>query len=258
MVLSKGCNYTDFLCHYWKYGYWYLLVLFEFFIVQAVIDAIELRFPQLRRLWIDVVMFITIFIASKRISYMGASLVGTVTDLWQFIGYLPYFYLGSLIRRYRLSEKIIRHADRLFTTALILGSLLYAFWLQGLFGESSKSAYITILLCYCLLIAILITFMSLEKHLNDNIFGRILCLIGQNSMIIYMFQFFLFKYIDFGTILTQLYASHNLIALLTIVTVTSIVIALICVIVGYLLRLSSLTRIILLGEIPTRIRSKLQ
>jgi fucose 4-O-acetylase-like acetyltransferase len=251
-VLCKGCDYADSLCNYWKFGYWYLLVLFEFIAVQALVDYIELKFPRLKKVWIDIVIFVAIFFVVSRMSRYGGTVVGEVTDLWQFIEYLPYFYLGSLVRRYSLTDIILKNTEILMTVAFAVGSVGYISWCNDFF-EMSISSYCMISLCYALLIIMFVIFATMGSSISSNIVGRGLCIIGRNTMIIYMFQFFIFRYLNFGTLFTELYNTNNLIAILAIAIVASIIIAWICIGVGYVLRLSPITRTVLLGKIPLRL-----
>jgi surface polysaccharide O-acyltransferase-like enzyme len=255
-VVRAGGIYNDFLFNFWKLGYWYLLVLFEFFLVQTIIDAICLRLHGARRVWVDVLMFMVVYLVAKRIGIYGGTPIGILTDLWQFIEYLPYFYLGSLIRRYSLMDKISKHFGLLMTLSFVIIGVCYRLWQDGYFED--RLAYFIIVLRYAMVLVLVVGFLRLDKNIYNSFVGRGLCRIGRNTMIIYMFQFCIFKYINFGELFVYLYNSNNLFALVAIALVISIVIAWLCIAVGYILRLSPITQSILLGKVPAWLDARLR
>lgn len=61
MTLYRNSTFLDFLFNYWKYGYWYLLVLLEFFIAQVGLNNINLLINKKKRWWIDVLVFLLLY-----------------------------------------------------------------------------------------------------------------------------------------------------------------------------------------------------
>lgn len=235
-------TYADFFTHYYKLGYWYLIVLYEFIIFQTIIDVLGIKFKFLRNGIIEALLFCIFYFALTRLSYLGATNIGVVSDFWQFVDYLPYFYLGSFIRRYGLTSKINSRA--IYGIILAVAVILYALWNAGI-----SNMYLTIALRTSIVIGIFLVFMNINS-LQTTIIGKQLGFIGRNTLIIYMFQYYLFGMIDFSDILPYLYNTNNIMLIVIITTITSILISWVCIGVGQILMQCPVFCNLLLGKLP--------
>ena len=252
IVLYRNSTYSEFLSNYWKFGYWYLLVLFEFFVMQAVLSYINLLINIKKRWWIDIIIFIFLYQALRYAIHFIPADINCYIDYWQFIAYFPYFFLGGFIKRYHLTEKMLQYSSTVITTLLILLIPLYLFWLKDMY-----TMVINIALPLDIILLLFMIFSLLEKdksNLNYRVSNLIalisvlLSVFGKHTLAIYMIQFFLFRYINLESVFLALYESNNYFAILFVSTLTAISLCYLCILCEYILCRSRILSYILLGR----------
>lgn len=248
--LFRNQSYLDFLQHYWKFGYWYLLVLFEFFVIQFALSHIRQFANRNNHFWIDIIIFLIVWKGLQFSARFIPTDINGYIDYYQAIDYLPFFCLGGFIKQYRLMDKMHQYANIIITTLIILLLPLYILW-QG--GGSVTN---TLLPCVIILLLLLL-FSSFEKTNNLQIsahpvllttINSVFATIGKHTLTIYMTQFFLFRYISFDALFPMLYQNNNYFAIILIAAATAIPLCYFCILVEYMLNKSRILSYVMLGK----------
>ena len=248
ITLYRNATYFEFLQNYWKFGYWYFIVLFEFLIIHVVLNLINQLINKKSQWWLDFCIFLCIWTGFRFIGKFIPEGVNIIIDYWQFSAYLPFFYLGTFFRRYKIIDKMSRHTSPVMTILLICLLPFYFLW------RSRVSAIVTdLILPVNIILILLMTFYVYENESNMqnkrmSSAANLLGYIGRHTFTIYVLQFFLFKYIDFHDIFQPLYADHSYLLILLITVIAAILICYICILCEYILGKSRLMNYILFGK----------
>lgn len=248
MVLYRNATYLDFIQNYWKFGYWYLIVLFEFIIFHIILNIINQLVNKKSKWWLDVCMFLCIWAGVRYAGKFIPERLNTIMDYWQFLAYLPFFYMGTFFRRYSLTDKMISRSALTMTILLLTLLPVYLLWKSEIFTSVTD-----IILPVNIILILLMIFCLYEKEI-DGQSNRIFTIanlsgnIGKHTFSIYMMQFFLFRYINFQDIFTSLYASGNYLLILFIASVTAVVLCYICIFCESVISKSRVLGYMLLGK----------
>jgi len=253
IVFYRNSTFLDFLFDYWKYGYWYLLVLLEFFIVQMGLNCINWLINRKKRWWIEAVIFLFVYQILRFTVHLIPDEINGLIDYWQLIAYFPYFFLGGFIKRHLLIDKILNHGNLIITIALLLLIPLYALWYHE---KYMGIVQIVLPIDIILLLLMIFSLSDIESRVisqSERVDLVIklksqLSKIGRHTLVIYMMQFFLYRFIDLKGLFPVLYEDHNYFAILFISTLIAILISYLCISVEWILMKSKLLSFLLLGK----------
>jgi len=248
ITLYRNATYIEFLQNYWKFGYWYLIVLFEFIIFHVVFNATNHLINKKSQWWLDLCVFLCIWAGVRFIGKFIPQEINCIIDYWQFHTYLPFFYLGAFFRRYSTTDKMILHTSLVMTILLVMLGPLYFLWKSGVL-----TSFTNIMLPANIILILLMAFRMYEKETGDHnnkisSVATMLGNIGRHTFSIYMIQFFLFRYIDFSNIFKLLYASGNYIVILLIAIIVAVFLCYICILCESVISRSSILGYMLLGK----------
>lgn len=182
LSLYKGTNYSDYLFHDGKLGYWFLLTLMEIIIIYNITYKIREKLPNKVSWSIDIscIFFLMLF------RYIMPENIIDLLGLRQLAKFYPVFITGVYLRKYPTIMKKVEQYNFIFIIFLA-----YFFFLSK---ESSN-----LLINYFNQVSFSIinaTFMfyMFKKYENEIPFSSKLQFIGRNSLNIYIVHYFiLFK-----------------------------------------------------------------
>lgn len=96
-----GVDIFMFFQNSWKWGYWYLFVLFALYIVCypfALIPSKYMRYVY--------ILAVPIWIFIYRHTYPIPQIINDTLDIDFIVKFFPYFFVGSIVKRHRLHEKL--------------------------------------------------------------------------------------------------------------------------------------------------------
>lgn len=179
LSLYKGTNYSDYLFHDEKLGYWFLLTLMEIICIYNITYKIREKLPNKASWSIDFacIIFLMFF------RYIMPENIIDLLGLRQLAKFYPVFITGVYLRKY---STIIRKVEQYNFIFIIF--LAYFFFISK---ESSN-----ILINYFNQVSFSIinaTFMFyvFKKYENEIPFSSKLQFIGRNSLNIYIVHFFI-------------------------------------------------------------------
>lgn len=249
LTLFKNKMYLEFFQDYWKFGYWYLLVLFEFLLFYVILSIVNEKINKKELWWLDLLVFGCIWLFCSFISRFIPEKINGIIDYWQFIGYLPFFYLGHFINKYKLSDIILRNTSLVVTVILLIIVPCYILWRNEICLK-----FINLILPTIIILLLFTLFMNEDKSncdksiVKNTFLGGQLSIIGKHTMSIYMIQFFLFRYINLNGVLNPLYNGHNYLLIIIICMVISVLLSYICIIVESILSKSRFLNFVLFGR----------
>lgn len=252
IALFRNATFIAFLQDYWKFGYWYLLALFEFYIVYFICEIILIRFNK--KLWIMILLYIVSYVLFVFINRFMPYHLNSIVDYYQFIDYYPYFFLGIIVKQTPVIDYIKKYLPIFFTATTIVATTLYLAWVNQLVPVIT-----TILLRVSLIMGVFMIFMALDSRHNENkstkFVNDMLATIGRHTLSIYMIQFFLFRYLNLHEIGLSVYNEGNYLILLTIVSILSILLCYLCIMIEKIIMISPLFSTVLFGKKLSRSRN---
>lgn len=237
-ALWRGFTLYEFIINPMKYGYWYLITLFELY----VIYYIAFSYNVLRNTkYEDFIKGCLIWILLKIIAHLhiNATLLDAI-QFWQLTFYWPFFFVATFINKYKLQDKLFSN-NNLFTVSLLI--------FGGLFIYKEYSS-IDNLVMYPLQFAGILCIIYLIYKIKDknNAILNKLCHIGRSSLDIYILHYF-FIHVSYMKIVGNYFLNHPNFILETIVTLIYAIIIVYCSIyTGKLLRESKLISKILFNK----------
>ena len=257
MILYRNSTFLDFLFNYWKYGYWYLLVLLEFFIVQTGLNYINRLINSKKRWWIDTVVFLFVYLVLRFVVRFIPDETNGLVDYWQFITYFPYFFLGGFIKRYFPINKMLKYSNLIITLTLLFLVPFYVLWYHEKYVEIVQIALpINIILLLFITFGLLnIECRIISKSEGTKLvmkFNAILSMIGKHTLAIYMMQFFVFRFINLDSLFPLLYDGHNYFAIFFISALIAILICYLCMLGEWILMKSQLLSFLFFGKYMIR------
>ena len=157
-----------------KWGYWYLWVLFVYYIASyGLIGGGKTGIKYF-------LLFVIWFILTRFVGMIPET-VSNILSAELVVRYFPYFLMGNFVKRYQLHEKLFGNHILLYLSVLIwMCSSFFAFH----YGDYIvSSAEILIIMNICKKMD--------DKNLKIN---KILLNIGQNTLYIYVFHYFALEF----------------------------------------------------------------
>lgn len=248
ITLFKHETYANFLTSYWKFGYWYLIVLFEF---HAIILAINIATIKIRKYLNEKYLNCSIFLMIVLV-YLLLRLgvrfippqISVITDYYQALEYYPYFAFGLIIKQFKLTKFISKYHSLIIALTLIVS---LAGWYMILNGAEHGLTIITVrFMIITLAMSLFITLDRCDvkqKLANESL--SILSTIGRHTLAIYMIQFFFFRYINLSDLYCYMMTTGNTLALIFLITFCAVVLCYLCIAVEKLIDRSQYLKILI-------------
>lgn len=170
-----GVDIIAFFENVWKWGYWYLFVLFALYLVSypfAFIPAKYMRYVY--------VLMIPIWIFIYRHTYPIPKIINDTLEIDFIVQFFPYFFVGSIVKRHRLHEQVF--------SLPVLAVCLVITLIQGYIYDITGRYLIN----YIITFAEIITIISICRLLGGKILNSLrngLTYIGRNTLYIYLFHY---------------------------------------------------------------------
>lgn len=184
-----------------KKGYWFTIVLFEYFVIYILTEALFNRQDTFKgeiRVMIFILMIsITAFYYAKYYTRYANEL-GVWKDFLGFLSFVKirhiiFFWFGTFARRH--FDKFIQLTNHPYITAIMIG-VFTAIIVWPILLSTEGIEYITYVLAGISGTVICFTFFRIhEKYFsNDTWYGRSLQLIGRRTLDIYLIHYFVLPY----------------------------------------------------------------
>ena len=184
-----------------KKGYWYTFVLFEYFVLYILAEALLNRQDstkgEMRVLAVMLILSVSAFYYAKYYTRYAEEL-----GIWKdFLGFLSFvkirhiifFWFGTFVRRH--FDQFIRLTDNRYVTAILI-ALFTAIIVWPALLSTEGIEYITYLVAGLSGTIICFTFFRIhERHFSQETwYGRGLQLIGRRTLDIYLIHYFVLPY----------------------------------------------------------------
>ena len=184
-----------------KKGYWFTIVLFEYFILyilaEALFNQLDSTKGEMRVLAVMLILSVGAFYYAKYYTRYAAEL-GTWKDILGFLSFVKirhiiFFWFGTFVRRH--FDQFIRLTDNRYVTATLI-ILFAAIIVWPVLLSTLSIEYITYLIAGISGTVICFTFFRMhEQHFSrETWYGRCLQLIGRRTLDIYLIHYFILPY----------------------------------------------------------------
>lgn len=214
-----------------KLGYWYLLVLAEFYMLLFIYGFFGQRNMK-KDVIFALLCYLSLFFACKYLpSYIinGFSL-NICYQNWPFF-VLGFICRGPFIRRYDKYKNVV------YTIALLMYVPLFIYWMN--------TGHAFVLQAYCAIILLFSLFNMRDS--NDSNIERKLSIIGRKTLDIYIYHSFFTHIVNLRDLNLYLEQSTNLILEFVVCLSFSLLIILLSIGVGIIIRKSELLSIVIYG-----------
>lgn len=198
-----------------KKGYWFTFVLFEYFVIYILAEALLNRkdstIGEMRVFVIMLLLSITAFYYAKYYTRYATEL-GTWKDILGFLSFVKirhiiFFWFGTFVRRH--FDQFIHLTNNRYVTAILI-VLFTAIIVWPVVLSINGVEYIAYLIAGLSGTVICFTFFRIhEQHFSQETwYGRGLQLIGRRTLDIYLIHYFVIPY-DLVSMETWLQYHHN-------------------------------------------------
>ena len=219
--LRKGEDLLFFFSNSMKAGYWFTISLFEILLVYYAIKHI---IPNNDKAFIVVLWIVSglLFLLKLPLKVIGGlEIVGNYLCLHQTFNYFVFFVLGVSIAKYKVKSEVLM-SNTVFSTVVLL---LFALGSLSLYGILPK--YVGASVVWRVLdtlgetfvgmsgvLLLYIIFNKMQSVINSRgIFSRILLIVGNKTLPIYLIHYFLLPnlpqvgtfLIDYPSVLSELF-----------------------------------------------------
>lgn len=189
MAIYKGNTIVDFLEAHMKFGYWYLFVLFEMYLLNYVFSWICNNIKHWG--WIgELVIGLLIYVAISIIYRFLPEQVWHILSFHKLVSCYPFFFCGVMVKRHNISSWIFS-SEILYTLSLIF-LFIYLLFPQISFYRKDMVLCFTMII---LLVGILYRAESKRNWLLDQFRD-----LGVNSLFIYILHGFVFSIVNLSFI----------------------------------------------------------
>lgn len=184
-----------------KKGYWYTFVLFEYFVLYILAEALLNRQNstkgEMRVLVVMLILSVGAFYYAKYYTRYAAEL-GTWKDFLGFLSFVKirhiiFFWFGTFVRRH--FDQFIHLTDNRFFSAIMI-ALFTAITVWPILLSTEGIEYIAYLVAGLSGTIICFTFFRIHEHhfSHETWYGRGLKLIGRRTLDIYFIHYFVLPY----------------------------------------------------------------
>lgn len=237
-ALWRGFTLYEFVISPMKYGYWYLITLFELYVIYYIVFSHNFLH---KTKYEDFIKGCIIWILLK--GFAHAHINEAILHAFQFtqlVVYWPFFFIAAFINKYKLQDKLFS-SNNLFTISLLIFGGLFIY---------KEYFLIDNLMMYPLQFAGIFCIVYLIYKIKDrnNIVLDKLNHIGRSSLDVYIFHYF-FIHVSYMKVVGNYFLEHPNFIMETIVTLAySIIITYCSIYTGKLLRESKLISRILFNK----------
>lgn len=228
---------ADFLSKGMKLGYWYLLTLFELYLLHHIYLHISKIWKSRRTsMLFDLLLGGVIYVIIYKI-YSGKEaeeICWQNTLSWlQLVRYYPYYFLAVIIRKYNILDIIVSNKWIYCLSLCTCIVILYA-------NEHNIHIYGR---SFILPIALLITIMCMMKLVAQSdlrVIKRILSYVGKNTLDIYLFHYFVLATFPMPYIAEILDKNNGIVLSLILITPLVVATTVFSLVLGKILRSSEI------------------
>ena len=235
-----------------KKGYWFTFVLFEYFVIyilaEALINRKDSAIGEMRVFVIMLLLSITAFYYAKYYTRYATEL-GTWKDILGFLSFVKirhiiFFWFGTFVRRH--FDQFIHLTNNRYVTAILI-VLFTAIIVWPVVLSINGVEYIAYLIAGLSGTVICFTFFRIhEQHFSQETwYGRGLQLIGRRTLDIYLIHYFVIPY-DLVSLDTWLQYHHNTL-FVPMALILALWVVIISLVISSLLRVSPLLAKYLFG-----------
>ena len=191
-----GVDIIAFFQNVWKWGYWYLFVLFALYLVSypfAFIPAKYMRYVY--------VLMIPIWIFIYRHTYPIPKIINDTLEIDFIVQFFPYFFVGSIVKRHRLHEQVF--------SLPVLAVCLVITLMQGFIYDIAGRYLIN----YIITFAEIITIISICQLGGGKILNTLrdgMTYIGRNTLYIYLFHYIALQFMAMPSLYVWFSKNGNL------------------------------------------------
>ena len=252
IIINQDIIY--FLSNTMKAGYWFTISLFEILLIYRIVYSISMNRD---RMFVVLLVLITLFLYLIKLPLKvvpQAEIIGNYLCLHQTCNFFLYFVIGILISKYKelvdklLSNKLIPFFTLLifFVSSYIMFSCFSIEELSGISGKIIETIGET-LVGISGMLSLYILFVHYKSCFNNNnLFGRSLIIIGNNTLAIYLIHYFLLPNLPMVGDFLKNYP--NIICELILGFIISYIIITITILITKLVRISPVMGKILFGD----------
>ena len=248
ITLFRHDTYVNFFTSYWKFGYWYLIVLFEFYIVIVVINALTTIIKKyLTEKHLNYAIFLMIVLSYFMLRLGGRFIqpqISVITDYYQALEYFPYFAFGLIIKQFGITKYISKYQSQIIAFTLTASLAGWYIILSGVDRE-----LVTVMVRFMIITLLLSLFITLDKcNIKQKLANEslsILSTIGRHTLSIYMLQYFFFRYINLSDLYDYLMATNNSLALIFVIIICAVILCYMCIAIEKLIDRSQYLRILI-------------
>lgn len=179
-ALWRGFTVYEFIINPMKYGYWYLLTLFEFYIIYYLLFEI----PKVDNKYVQMLIGCAVLLALKVILHFPIN--GNICNIMQLVSlvsYWPFFFLGFFLSQNNLLTRTLEN-NHIYTISLLVYGVLFAWNYYGVL--SNLVVYI-----YQLAGIIMVSHLFYEMRNKQSRILENLSFIGRNTLDVYIFHYFI-------------------------------------------------------------------
>lgn len=237
-ALWRGFTLYEFVISPMKYGYWYLITLFELYVIYYIVFSHNFLH---KTKYEDFIKGCIIWILLKGFAHVHINeAILNAFQFTQLVVYWPFFFIAAFINKYKLQDKLFS-SNNLFTISLLIFAGLFIY---------KEYFLIDNLMMYPLQLAGIFCIVYLIYKIKDknNILLDKLNHIGRSSLDVYIFHYF-FIHVSYMKVVGNYFLEHPNFIMETIVTLAySIIITYCSIYTGKLLRESKLISRVLFNK----------
>lgn len=237
-VYYKNFDIVSFLYHDSKFGYWYLFVLSGYYVFMMLFHFLN-KFDGKKGLFIDLSLAVIIFVGLAGLHFLLGKKVSDLFCVYKMFTFWPVFFFGYMVKKYqKLKDFVFSNIG--YTIALIV-------YVVGLY-LSYKEFWYYIGIPMGLFAAAFFANLFHRRENELSFVERELARLGRNSLDVYIFHYFFLWTISLHPVGTYCFETGNLLLFVLVAAVLSVIIAYLCLLVGYILKSSSLLQTIIFGK----------
>ena len=252
LVIHQDILY--FLSNTMKAGYWFTISLFEILLIYRIVYCIS---KNRDRVFVALLVLIAVFLYLIKLPLKvipQAELIGNYLCLHQTCNYFLYFVIGILCSKYK--ELLSRFLSNKLVPSFVLivfGAISYLMFsnfslveLSGVTGKIIETLGETLVGMSGVLLLYMLFFHNKSIFNNDNLFGKSLIIIGNNTLAIYLLHYFLLPNLPMVGDFFKNYP--NILCELILGLILSYIVIVICLVIMKLVRISPVMGKVLLGD----------
>lgn len=233
-----GSDIERFLFHDSKMGYWYLFVLSGYYMLMTLFHYLN-TFDGKKGLLVDLALAAVIFVGLAGLHFLLGKRVSDLFCVYKMCTFWPVFFFGYMVKKYQVLKNFI-FSDAGYTIALIVYAV-------GLY-LSYKEFWYYIGIPMGVFAAAFFANLFQRRENSTSLIERELARLGRGSLDVYIFHYFFLWTISLHPFGTYCQETGNLLLFVLVAAVLSVIIAYLCLLVGYILKSSSLLQTIIFGK----------